>query len=120
MLKAILEGVLIGLSLAIMVGPYFLFLVNTSLTKGKVSANFLAFGVALSDLLFLCISALTMSWFLKNSAFTKDYSWTAAIFILAFGIYTITKKPSKGIKKSLITNPKQKLQNSVKGFVLIA
>jgi len=117
MLSAVLQGVLIGLTLAIMVGPYFLFLINTSLSKGKVSANYLALGVAISDIIFLSISAISMTWFLKNSTIADDFSWAGALFILAFGIFTVTKKPNIKTEESIKPNPKQKIENIIKGFV---
>ncbi len=117
MFSAVLQGVLVGLALAIMVGPYFLFLINTSLNKGKVSANYLALGVAISDVVFLSISAISMTWFLKNSTIADEFSWTAALFILAFGIFTVTKNPNLKTNKSIKPNPKQKIENIIKGFV---
>ena len=117
MLSAVFQGVFVGLTLAIMVGPYLLFLINTSLSKGKDSANYLAFGVALSDVVFLSISSISMTWFLKNSTITEDFSWAGAFFILAFGIFTITKKTNLKTEESLKPNPKQKIENLIKGFV---
>jgi len=91
MLNAILTGLSIGLGLAVSVGPYFLFLVNTSLVEGKSSASYLAF--------------------------VENAKGFAGFFILAYGIYTIMKKPSIKTKKAVKLNPKEKLQNVLKGFV---
>ncbi len=117
MLSAVFQGVFIGLTLAIMVGPYLLFLINTSLSKGKDSANYLAFGVALSDVVFLSISTISMTWFLKHSTITEDFSWAGAFFILAFGIFTVTKKTNLKTEENLKPNPKLKIENMIKGFV---
>ena len=116
MLGAVFQGVFIGLTLAIMAGPYFLFLINTSLSKGKVSANYLALGVAISDVLFLSISTISMTWFLKNSTITDDFSWAGALFILAFGIFTVTKKINLKTEENIKPNSKQKIENIIKGF----
>jgi threonine/homoserine/homoserine lactone efflux protein len=105
MLNAILTGISIGLGLAVSVGPYFLFLVNTSISEGKSSASYLATGVALNDLIFLSVAFLSVNFLMKNMA-----------FILAYGIYTILKKPEVKSEKPVKLNPKDKLKNILKGF----
>ena len=117
MLNAILTGLSIGLGLAVSVGPYFLFLVNTSLVEGKSSASYLATGVALNDLIFLTVAFLSVNFFIRNLAFVENAKGFAGFFILAYGIYTIMKKPSIKTKKAVKLNPKEKLQNVLKGFV---
>ncbi len=117
MLNAILTGISIGLGLAVSVGPYFLFLVNTSLVEGKSSATYLATGVALNDLVFLTVAFLSVNFFIKNLTFIENAKGFAGLFILAYGIYTILKKPSIKTEKAVKLNPKEKLQNILKGFV---
>ncbi len=117
MLNAILTGISIGLGLAVSVGPYFLFLVNTSLGEGKSSASYLATGVALNDLVFLTVAFLSVNFFLRNLTFVENAKGFAGFFILAYGIYTIMKKTSIKTEKAVKLNPKEKLQNVLKGFV---
>lgn len=117
MLNAIITGLSIGLGLAVSVGPYFLFLVNTSLVEGKSSASYLAIGVAFNDLIFLTVAFLSVNFFIRNLAFVENAKGFAGFFILAYGIYTIMKKPTVKTEKAVKLNPKEKLQTVLKGFV---
>lgn len=117
MLNAILTGISIGLGLAVSVGPYFLFLINTSLTEGKSSAAYLATGVAINDLVFLTVAFLSVNLLAQNVSFIESAKGYAGFFILAYGIYTIIKKPAVKSEKPLKLNPKEKLKTILKGFV---
>jgi threonine/homoserine/homoserine lactone efflux protein len=116
MLNAILTGISIGLGLAVSVGPYFLFLVNTSLAEGKSSASYLATGVALNDLVFMTVAFLSVNFLIQNVAFIESAKGYAGLFILAYGIYTILKKPAEKSEKRVKLNPKEKLKNILLGF----
>lgn len=116
MLNAILTGISIGLGLAVSVGPYFLFLVNTSLVEGKSSASYLATGVALNDLVFLTVAFLSVNFLIQNVTFIESAKGYAGFFILAYGIYTILKKPAEKSEKRVKLNPKEKLKNILMGF----
>jgi threonine/homoserine/homoserine lactone efflux protein len=117
MLNAILTGISIGLGLAVSVGPYFLFLINTSISEGKSSASYLATGVALNDLIFLSVAFLSINFLMQNVSFIESAKGYAGFFILAYGIYTIIKKPAVKPEKPLKLNPKEKLKTTLKGFV---
>jgi threonine/homoserine/homoserine lactone efflux protein len=117
MLNAILTGISIGLGLAVSVGPYFLFLINTSISEGKSSASYLATGVALNDLIFLSVAFLSINFLMQNVSFIESAKGYAGFFILAYGIYTIIKKPAVKSKKPLKLNPKEKLKTILKGFL---
>ena len=117
MLNAILTGISIGLGLAVSVGPYFLFLINTSISEGKSSASYLATGVALNDLIFLSVAFLSVNFLMQNLSFIENAKGYAGFFILAYGIYTIIKKPAVRPEKPLRLNPKEKLKNILRGFL---
>jgi threonine/homoserine/homoserine lactone efflux protein len=117
MLIAILTGISIGLGLAVSVGPYFLFLINTSISEGKSSASYLATGVALNDLIFLSVAFLSVNFLMQNLSFIENAKGYAGFFILAYGIYTIIKKPAVKPEKPLRLNPKEKLKNILRGFL---
>ena len=116
MLNAILTGISIGLGLAVSVGPYFLFLVNTSLVEGKSSASYLATGVALNDLVFLTVAFLSVNFLIQNVTFIESAKGYAGFFILAYGFFTILKRPSEKSEKPVKLNPKEKRKNILKGF----
>lgn len=56
MTAALLEGIILGLTLALLVGPGFISLVQTSISRGVYSGIQFAIGIALSDLLLIGLS----------------------------------------------------------------
>ena len=116
MLNAILTGISIGLGLAISIGPYFLLLVNTSIAEGKVSARYLALGVALNDVVYLIAAYLSANFILRHASFIDQARGFAGFFILAFGIYTVLKKPYLNSNATTVLKPIEKIKNVAKGF----
>ena len=117
MLTAIFTGISIGLGLAVSVGPYFLFLINTSLQEGKNTASYLALGVALNDIVYLTIAYFSIYFFTNDLSFIKNSKSLAGVFILCYGLYTIFKNPKINIKDKEVLSSEIKIKNIAKGFV---
>ncbi|MCP9766428.1 hypothetical protein EGI22_00820 [Lacihabitans sp. LS3-19] len=117
MFFAIITGISIGLGIAISIGPYFLFLVNTSLQEGKISASYLAMGVAINDIVYLSVAYLSIHFFIHDLSFINTSKSLAGVFILVYGLYTIFKKTKINIKDKVEISSKDKLKNIAKGFV---
>jgi threonine/homoserine/homoserine lactone efflux protein len=77
----------------------------------------LATGVALNDLIFLSVAFLSVNFLMQNLSFIENAKGYAGFFILAYGIYTIIKKPAVKPEKPLRLNPKEKLKNILRGFL---
>ena len=58
MLHPFFEGIIIGLTLAVMLGPAVFALIQTSIHRGTKPGIILALGIALSDLTVLVMSSL--------------------------------------------------------------
>jgi threonine/homoserine/homoserine lactone efflux protein len=117
MFFAIISGISIGLGMAISIGPYFLFLVNTSLQEGKISASYLALGVAINDILYLSVAYLSIHFFIRDLSFINTSKSLAGVFIMCYGLYTIFKNTKINYKAKVEISPKDKLKNITKGFV---
>lgn len=128
MLEAILSGITLGLLLAILLGPVFFMLLNTSIKKGFVPAAYLAFGVMLSDAFFISISYYGSSFV---GLFNNHKDWVGiggGIILIIFGIVNILKKTEDANQdpelpddsKSLwIDTGKGFIMNSMNPFVLV-
>ena len=98
-----LEGIIIGLSLALVMGfgPSFFTLIQTSINRGFKSAMFLDLGIILNDIMIVCLIIMTNIQF--NIADKKNLIYagiSASIILLIYGIYTFNLSPKKIIKKS--------------------
>ncbi len=117
-----LSGVLVGLTFAVLLGPAFFALIQTSIQRGFRSGAFLAFGIFASDLL-----ALTLAFFGALQILGSDprdnflFSIIGGIILVIFGTYTFTRK---GVKHDEVqenggkSNIKKPYLYFMKGFLL--
>lgn len=118
MVSAIYQGFLIGIGLALLIGPVFFALVNTSISKGRQLATYLAVGIALSDIFYIFLSYIGVSTLLSNNYFKYWLGIVGALILVVFGIQSVLKKAKLANEVDLAIDPKNKFKNVLKGFVL--
>ena len=104
-----LEGVIIGLSLALIMGfgPSFFTLIQTSISRGFKSALLLDFGIILNDIFIVALMMMTNVQFNINNRENVIYGGIAAgIILIIFGIYTFLLSPEKIMHISESNNQK--------------
>jgi Putative threonine efflux protein len=106
--QTITQGVLLGFALAFMVGPAFFALIQTSINKGFHAGWQMAFGVSISDIIIAFIAWYGLTSLFETPKAQKFLSIVGGIVLLAFGIYTVTRRH--------ITEPKTKEINIKIGF----
>lgn len=104
-----LEGVVVGLSLALIMGfgPSFFTLIQTSINKGFKSAMLLDIGIILNDIMVVALMMMTNIQF--NITDEKNLllpGIAASVILIIFGIYTFTLSPNKIIHISENNNQK--------------
>ena len=104
-----LEGVVVGLSLALIMGfgPSFFTLIQTSINKGFKSAMLLDIGIILNDIMVVALMMMTNIQF--NITDEKNLllpGIAASVILIIFGIYTYTLSPNKIIHISENNNQK--------------
>lgn len=128
MISSIIQGISLGLVLALMIGPVFFMLLNTSIKKGFKPAAYLAAGVALSDVIFIAIAVFGSSRIAAFSNHEKIIGWIGGLLLIAFGLISIFKPArvsSEALelpddsKSLLIDTAKGFMMNSLNPFVLI-
>lgn len=113
-----LEGVIIGLSLALIMGfgPSFFTLIQTSISRGFKSAMLLDLGIILNDIFIVALMMMTNVQFNINNRENVVYGGIAAgIILIIFGIYTFLLSPEKIMHIS--ENNNQKINNMNEKFV---
>lgn len=123
-----LEGVIIGLTLAIVLGfgPSFFTLIQTSINRGFKSAMFLDLGIILNDVIIVALLLMTNIQF--NFSDEKNMILSgigAGIILIIFGIYTYTLSPKKIITISennnqVIDKMNEKFDDDAKWYTYIA
>lgn len=82
------EGVLLGLGLAVMLGPAFFSLVQTSLRNGFYAAMRLAIGIFLSDSALVCIAFYGAAKLFELSAAKYIIGVVGGAILVGYGLYT--------------------------------
>jgi threonine/homoserine/homoserine lactone efflux protein len=92
--EVIIAGSILGITLAFMVGPVFVLLIETSLTKGIYKAIILDLGVLLADVLFIALVFLGSAFLLNDQNIRWIYN-LGGMLIIAYGMYNIMSARKK-------------------------
>ena len=115
--QAFVEGFSMGLLLSAMIGPVFFTLVQSSLENGFRYSAILAFGILISDLLYVIVTYFGVSFLAKFPNFQFFLAVGGGIVLIGFGVATFFKKyierPNTGGVPVL---KGQKLNGFIKGF----
>ena len=106
-----LQGVLVGLTFAVLLGPAFFSLIQTSIHRGFRSGVFLAIGIFVSDLTALILAYFGATQFLGNDPRENTlFSIIGGIILIIFGTFTFIRKV-KNPSSEKITETIINLQN---------
>jgi|AntAceMinimDraft_16_1070373.scaffolds.fasta_scaffold109316_1 threonine/homoserine/homoserine lactone efflux protein len=125
MISIFFEGVLLGLIIAVTLGPAFFTIIQTSIDKGFKYGVIIAIGISLSDITIIALCYLGIYQFIDGlGPKYKLYAGIiASIILIGFGIYTYLKKPDiikRRSPKIFNKNPKiyKKYTYLLKGYFL--
>ena len=92
MLKALLNGMLLGVTLALLVGPAFFAMLQTSIKNGFKSGVALAIGILLSDAVCILLTYLGASKLFSSPENRIIMGIAGGIILIAFGLFNILQK----------------------------
>lgn len=119
-MQLIYEGVLLGLTLAIMLGPIFIAITQTSIEKGYYPGLTVGLGIWVSDFLFICASIIFVEYLkviTDSQAFVFWVGLVGGIVLMLFGI-SIFIKDYAGFDNSVDLKAKNYLGFFTKGFLV--
>ena len=118
LLQAILQGLALGLFLAIQPGPSFFALLQTSSKMGFKSGFALAIGIVLSDVIYVVLSYMGIAQLFNDDEYKKIISLAGGFILVVFGLFSIFhKKEETSAERITISASKFPLYIS-KGFLL--
>lgn len=106
MLLAIITGILVGFVLSLLTGPTFFSLLKISISKGFRSGIYFAFGVFLSDVIYIVLAVVFSLLIGLEEKYRQIIYILGGSFLLGIGIYYIVKKvkisnePTKALKNT--------------------
>jgi len=87
-----LEGIIFGLTLAMLLGPALFALIQTSIHRGFTSSFFLAFGIFLSDIMLVVLCFLGALQILSNNYNRLFFGIVSGLILICYGIVTFSRK----------------------------
>jgi threonine/homoserine/homoserine lactone efflux protein len=94
-MEIILNGVLSGIVLALLIGPVFFTIIQTSIERGFKSGAWVAVGVSASDSVYILISYFGLYQFFENPTYRTYLSYGGGSILLLFGLYYLIIKSQK-------------------------
>lgn len=118
-MEIILNGVISGLILALLIGPVFFTIVQTSIERGFGSGAFVAVGISLSDTFYILLTYLGVYQLFDHGSFREYLAFFGGVVLLVFGIYYVFVKSRKlsraGVGEVTANNPWRLVG---KGFII--
>ncbi len=92
MIRAIIEGIILGITLAFMIGPAFFSLIQTSINRGFKAGFQLAIGISLSDMILIFMVNLGIIHIIDSPKIQLVFGIIGGIILILFGLFTFLKK----------------------------
>jgi threonine/homoserine/homoserine lactone efflux protein len=122
LLHPLFEGLILGLTVAITLGPALVALLQTSIKHGIKTGIFLAFGIFISDLFIVVGAFFGVSEIITDKKYHLVLGIIGGILMISYGIYTFFKKVPQKEQVEAITEIHVKRPGALpyffKGFLL--
>lgn len=92
MIQALLEGMSMGLLLSAIVGPVFFTLIQNSMEHGFRYAGMLAFGILVSDSIYVILTFFGIKFLADTTYFELVLGYVGGAILVGFGISSLLKK----------------------------
>ncbi len=92
MFTAIGQGMLFGIALCFSIGPAFFGLIQTSLKHGYGSGIAMAFGIFISDLIYLLLAYFGLSGWLVDEKYAIPVGIVGGLLLIGYGLVQMMKK----------------------------
>lgn len=86
-MQIVLNGIVSGVVLALLIGPVFFTIIQTSMERGFRSGAWVAVGVSLSDTVYILISYLGLYQFFENPIAKERLAYFGGGILILFGCY---------------------------------
>jgi threonine/homoserine/homoserine lactone efflux protein len=118
-MEIVLEGIIAGLTLALLIGPVFFTLIQTSIERGFSSGVWVATGISLCDAVYITLAYLGLSRFLTDGIAQIYMAYFGGLILVGFGGYYLVIKNRRTLRYQAISvRSYSPLLLITKGFVI--
>jgi len=117
---AIVKGILVGLFMAISVGPTLFAVIKYSLNYSYKAGLAFVLGVSVSDILYVTLSNVAASWLENLKPYEKHIAFGGAIALMAVGLVGLIKKtkPKRPSSTPIAVSGGQYMRIWLSGFLI--
>ncbi|OJJ21057.1 hypothetical protein BKI52_10830 [marine bacterium AO1-C] len=112
-----LQGVLYGMTLALLIGPVFFALLRVSIERGFASGAWMALGIAVSESFVIALVAFGVAQLAQTKEFQFYLGIVGGATMIVFGLFPFFKKVKKNTE-SKINKKAQGYKLAIEGFLL--
>lgn len=117
-MNKILEGIQFGIVLALLIGPVFFTILQTSIEKGFFYGVLVAIGVSLSDFVYVAVCYLGLINLVNDPNNRVYLAFGGGGILIAFGIYHLVFKSQRHSAFQADTSQSGKFRYVLKGFII--
>ncbi len=119
MIEIIVNGIQFGIVLTFLVGPVFFTIMQTSIERGFWKGVLVAFGVSISDILYVTICYFGFAQMMADSKLKMYMAYAGGGILIGFGLYhLLVKSRAAQQKQSESVTEKRLYRYVVKGFLI--
>ncbi len=117
---AAVKGILVGLFMAISVGPTLFAVIKYSLNYSYKAGLAFILGVSISDILFVTVSNLAASWLETLRPYERHIAFGGSVALMAMGVHGLIRKlkPQRPSSTPLAVSGGQYMQIWLSGFLV--
>jgi len=113
------KGILAGFTLALLIGPVFFTIIQTSIERGFLNGSLVAVGVSLSDTLYITLAYLGLSQALDNGDTQLYLAYAGGLILFVFGAYYLFVKSRKVLNYHTVNiKAERPFRLIAKGFII--
>jgi len=118
--EPIIEGIALGLTLSVLIGPVFFTHIQTVIYKGFTAGNILSVGITASDIFLIFLCYIGTAQLIDNKVYKISIGLIGGLVLIGFGIYTFQKRIKfKDLRpNSNVINGSGIVKLLIQGFVL--
>ncbi len=119
MIELIFHALQLGIVLTFLVGPVFFTIIQTSIERGFWRGVLVAFGVSISDILYVAVCYFGFAQVMADSKFRVYLAYGGGIILIGFGLYhLLVKSRAKPVTPSTSITERRLYRYVVKGFLI--
>lgn len=116
----IIKGIQFGIVLALLAGPVFFAIIQTSAERGFAKGVLVALGVSISDAFYVVVCYLGLIQLIESPAFRDQMAYVGGSILILFGLYHLIVKTRKSFTPKKAAAESRGYRYILKGFFINA